>query len=53
MKKQVKKKVEINTNKIATSDNLKNNSGRKLPLTTLAGVTRKPRRFQFGGNYDR
>lgn len=53
MKKRIKKKTKQNTDKLASADTLRNNSGRKLPLTTLAGVTYKRRRFQFGGNYDR
>ncbi len=53
MKKRIKKKVKANTDKIPNNDNLKNNTGRAWPMTPKAGVTLKPRRYQFGGINDR
>lgn len=49
MKKRVKKKASPNTNKIASSDYLKNNTGRPWPMTPKAGVTKERRRYQLGG----
>lgn len=53
MKKIVKKESKPNTNKIANNDNLRNNTGRPWPMTPKAGVTLKPRRYQFGGTNGR
>lgn len=53
MKKRTKKKNKPNTNKIAEDNNsLRNNTGKPWPMTPKAGVTLKPRRYKFGGNYD-
>lgn len=48
MKKR-KKKTKINTDKIANTDALRNNTGRPWPLTPKAGVTLNRRRYQSGG----
>lgn len=49
MKKRIKKNKQ-NTNKIANSDNLRNNTNRAWPMTPKAGVTLRRRRYNFGGN---
>lgn len=51
MKKRTKKNNKSNTNKIANNNTLINNTGRPWPMTPKAGVTLKPRRYKFGGNY--
>lgn len=54
MKKRTKKKNKPNTNKIVEYNNLlRNNSGRPWPMTPKAGVTLRPRRYQFGGTNGR
>lgn len=53
MKKRKKKKINPNTDKLASADTLRNYTGRPWPMTPKAGVTLQPRRYQFGGNYDR
>ena len=49
MNKRTKKKVKENTDKIASADTLRNNTGRPWPLTPKAGITLNRRRYQLGG----
>lgn len=48
MKKR-KKKTNQNTDRLASADTLRNNTGRPWPLTPKAGVTLNRRRYQLGG----
>ena len=49
MNKRIKKKDKPNTNKLASADTLRNNTGRPWSLTPKAGVTLNRRRYQSGG----